>query len=394
MATKTKPATTLTPSKPAKGKMALLVGTRKGAFILRGDKSRRDWKLSDGMFIGNIVHHMVLDPRDSQTMLVGARTGHLGPTIFRSTDFGKTWKEAATPPAFPKAAEGQKGRVLDHNFWLTPGNVSEPDVWYVGTSPQGLFRSEDGGVTWEEVKGFNEHPLRQVWAGPDEEGPPDGATLHSIMIDPRDSAHMYISLSGGGFFESTDKGADWKPVQKGLYSEFLPNPEAEFGHDPHCTRMHPLNPNRIYMQAHTGIYRLDRGDGVWVRVGLNLPKENDISDYSFPIVLHPRDPDTVWVMPLDGGFPLGRVTPHGKPATYITRNAGEKWKRQDKGLPKKDGWFSVKRQGMTADTHDPVGVYFGTTGGEVWASRDEGESWTMLAEHLPEIYSVEVAENI
>ncbi len=383
---------TLAAPNPTKGALALLIGTRKGAFILRGDKSREKWKLSDSMFVGNIIHHVVLDPRDRKTMLLCARTGHLGPTIFRSTDFGKTWKEAAKPPAFPKAAEGAKGRVLDHNFWLTPGHVSETDVWYVGTSPQGLFRSEDGGVTWDEVKGFNEHPLRQVWAGPDDEGPPDGATLHSIMIDPRDSAHMYISLSGGGVFESTDKGADWHPVQKGLWSEFLPDPYAEYGHDPHCMRMHLLMPDRLYTQTHCGIYRMDRGEGVWTRIGENLPKENNISDYSFPIVLHPRDPDTVWAMPLDGGFPLGRVTPNGKPATYITRNGGKKWKRQDKGLPKKDGWFSVKRQSMMSDTHAPVGVYFGTTGGEVWASRDEGDSWTRIADHLPEIYSLEVAE--
>ncbi|MBI4790785.1 MAG: exo-alpha-sialidase, partial [Chloroflexi bacterium] len=160
--------------------LALLIGTRKGAFILHGDKAREKWKLSDGMFVGNIINHIVMDPRDRQTILLCARTGHLGPTIFRSTDMGKSWKEASKPPAFPKAPEGQKGLVLDHNFWLAPGHPSEPRVWYVGTSPPALFRSEDDGDTWEGVKGINEHPKY----GPpleDQQGPPDGSTLHSIM---------------------------------------------------------------------------------------------------------------------------------------------------------------------------------------------------------------------
>ena len=377
------------------GKPTLLVGTRKGAFMLHGDDARRGWKLSEGAFVGNIVHHMVMDPRDRRTIVMTVRTGHLGPTIFRSTDLGQTWTEATRPPAFPKVPEGEKGLVLDHNFWLAPGHPSEPRVWYVGTSPPGLFRSEDDGATWEPVSGFNQNPNYGMWAGPAQEGPPDGSTLHSIMIDPRDPKHMYISLSatGSGVFETTDQGKNWKPLNKGVdCSEIMPDPDAEIGQEPHCMRIHPLNPDRMYQQSHCGIYRMDRAEGLWKRIGENLPKENDISDYSFPIVLHPRDPDTVWVLPLDGGFPLGRVTPNGKPATYITRDGGMSWRRQEKGLPQRDGWFSLKRQAMCADAREPVGVYFGTTGGEVWASRDEGESWEQVAHSLPEIYSVEVAE--
>ncbi len=376
--------------KPAKGRVSLLIGTRKGAFILNGDKARHKWKMSDGMFIGGVIHHLMLDPRDKQTLLMAARTGHLGPTIYRSTDMGKTWQEAKVPPAFPKAPEGEKGEVLHHNFWLAPGHVSEPNVWYVGSSPPGLFRSEDCGVTWEPVQGFNEHPQRSAWIGTPDDAPPGGATLHSISIDPRDSSHMYFCLSGGGVFESYDKGASWKPLNKGLVSDFLPVPDAEVGHDPHCLRMHPLNPERLYQQNHCGIYRMDRAEGVWVNIGQNLPKV--VSDHSYPIVLHPRDPDTAWVFPLDGSFPLGRVSPNGKPATYVTHDAGKSWKRQDKGFPKSHGWFTVKRQAMTSDAHDPAGLYLGTTGGEIWASTDEGKSWTQLAAHLPEIYSVEAAE--
>jgi len=379
----------------AGGKLSLLVGTRKGAFILRGDKTRREWELSDGMFVGNIVHHMVMDPRDRKTIMMAVHTGHLGPTIFRSTDMGKTWQEAGQPPAFPKAPEGQTGMVLHHNFWIAPGHPSEPRVWYVGTSPPGLFRSEDAGQSWQAVKGFNNHPRYAEWIGPGQEGPPDGSTLHSIMIDPRAAKHMYISLSamGSGVLESTDQGAGWKPLNKGvLCPDIMPDPDAEVGQEPHCMRIQPLNPDRLYQQNHCGVYRMDRAEGVWVRIGENLPKENDISDYSFPIVLHPRDPDTVWILPLDGGFPLGRVTPNGKPATYITRDGGTSWKRQAKGLPKQDGWFSLKRQAMTVDSGEPAGVYFGTTGGEVWGSRNEGKRWHQLAHSLPEIYSVEVAE--
>ena len=380
----------ITVPKPASGAVALLIGTRKGAFILRGDKTRRKWKLSDGIFIGAVVNDMVMDSRGSRTILMGAHTGHLGPTVFRSTDLGKTWKEATHPPAFPKAPEGETGISVHHNFWISPGHASEPSVWYIGTSPQGLFRSEDDGVTWEPVNGFNQHPQFKTWWNPPDEGPPDGPTLHSVMIDPRDVKHMYLCLSGGGVFESRDQGRDWHPLNKGLVSDFLPVPDADVGHDPHRVEMNPLNPDRFYMQNHVGVYRMDRSEGCWVNIGKTLPKP--YSDHSYPIVTHPRDPDTVWVFPLDGSFPLGRVSPNGKPAAFVSHNGGKTWKKQNQGFPKQHGWFSVKRQAMNADSHDPVGVYLGTTGGEVWASRNEGASWTRLLTSLPEIYSVRAAE--
>ncbi len=382
--------------KPAPGPVALLIGTRKGAFTLRGDRSRRAWTLSQPLFLGHIVHHLVLDPRDRRTMLMAARTGHLGPTIFRSTDFGKTWKEAARPPAFPKApdgeqgAEGQKGLVVDHVFWLTPGHPSEPGVWYAGTSPQGLFRSEDGGETWEGVAGFNAHAMHPAWTGGLQDGTPDGPKLHSILIDPRDANHLYIGMSSGGVFESTDKGTSWTPLNKGCRADFLPNPEPEYGHDPHCVRLHPLIPDRLYQQNHCGIYRMERAEGRWVRIGEHMPKK--IGDIGFPIVLHPRDPETVWVFPMNGTEVWPRVSPGGKPAVYVTRNGGKTWTRQDKGLPKSQAWWTVKRQAMTADTHEPVGLYVGTTSGELWGTRTGGANWTCLARHLPEIYSVEAVD--
>ncbi len=377
-------------STAATGAVALLIASRKGAFILKSDLARRAWAIAGPMFFGHIVHHMVLDPRDRRTLLVAARTGHLGPSVFRSRDFGRTWKEAAAPPAFPKAAAGQKGRVVDHSFWLTPGHASEPKVWYAGTSPQGLFRSEDGGDTWGPVAGFNDHPMYAKWTGGDQDGTPDGPKLHSINIDPRDPRHLYIGMSSGGVFESMDQGADWKPLNAGCVADFLPDPNPQYGHDPHCVRLHPAAPDIVYQQNHCGIYRMERAQGKWQRIGASMPKK--IGDIGFPLVLHPRDPATLWVFPMDGTAVWPRTSPGGKPAAYVTRNAGRSWQRLDVGLPQSQAWFTVKRQAMSADAHDPVGIYFGTTSGEIWASRNQGEKWSCIAQHLPHIYAVEAAE--
>ena len=375
---------------PARGRVALLVGTRKGAFILKSDAGRRRWRLAGPHFFGHIVHHMVLDPRDRKTLLVAARTGHLGPTVFRSADFGRSWREAKRPPAFPKAPEGAKGREVDHVFWLTPGHASERGAWLAGTSPQGLFRSADGGATWDPLPGFNEHPMREKWTGGEQDGTPDGPKLHSILVDPRDAAHLYIGMSSGGVFESRDRGASWRPLNAGCRADFLPEPNAEYGHDPHCVRLHPLAPDRLYQQNHCGIYRMERAEGRWVRIGESMPRK--VGDIGFPLALHPRDPDVLWVFPMDGTSVWPRTSPGGKPAVYASRDAGRRWRRLDRGLPRAQAWWTVKRQALSVDAHDPVGIYFGTTSGEIWASADEGRRFTCLARNLPHVYSVEAAE--
>lgn len=374
----------------SRGKTVLLIGTKKGAFMLKADGARRAWKLTGPIFLGSVVHHVMLDPRDRRTLLLAAKTGHLGPTVFRSTDMGKNWKEASKPPAFAKVPEGQKGRVVNHTFWLTPGHPSEPKVWYAGTSPQGLFRSEDGGDSWESVVGFNDHPLLAKWTGGEQDGTPDGPKLHSILIDPRDAGHMYLGMSSGGVFESLDKGASWQPLNQGCAAEFLPTKDAEYGHDPHCVRLHPLAPDVLYQQNHCGIYRLERPGTRWERIGDNMPKK--VGDIGFPIVLHPRDPSTAWVFPMDGSGVWPRTSPEGKPAVFVTRDAGKRWKRMQSGLPKSHAWLTVLRQAMTADAGAPLGLYFGTTTGELWASRDEGQKWACIANHLPQIYAVEAAD--
>lgn len=372
-----------------RGKVLLLVATRKGAFVLRADAGRTRFRLEGPHFLGHIVHHARLDPRDRRTILAAARTGHLGPTVFRSTDFGRTWQEAARPPQFPKAAEGATARAVDHVFWLTPGHASEPGVWYAGTSPQGLFRSEDGGRTWDGVAGFNEHPMYAKWTGSGQDGTPDGPTLHSVLIDPRDRRRMYIGMSGGGVFVSADRGAGWRPLNRGARADFFPDPLPEYGQDPHTVALHPERPDRLYQQSHCGIYRMDLPEERWIRIGERMPK--DVGDIGFPLVLHPRDPDTAWVIPMDGSTVWPRVSPGGKPAVYATRDAGASWRRLDRGLPRAQAWLTVKRQAFAADALDPVGLYFGTTSGALWASRDEGARWACIAQHLPEVYAVEAA---
>jgi hypothetical protein len=375
------------PTAPAATGPTLLVGTRKGVWLLASDDDRRSWSIGGPAFLGHVIHHLVADPRDRRTILMATRTGHLGPTVFRSTDFGRTWTEAAQPPAF--ASGDPLDRSVKAVFWLTPGHADEPGAWYAGASPQGLFRSEDGGDSWSPIDGWNDHPKWKDWAAWPEEGTPDGPMLHSVIVDPRDRAHLYLGLSGGGVFESTDGGKDWQPLNAGSLATFLPDPEPEYGHDPHCVRLHPLQPDRLYQQNHCGFYRMERSEGRWVRVGENMP--SDVGDIGFPVELHPRDPDIAWVFPMDGTDVWPRTSPDGHPAVYVTRDAGESWTKCSNGLPSR-GWLTVKRQAMTADAGDPVGLYFGTTSGEVWGSNDEGESWQCLAQHLPEIYSVEHAD--
>ena len=209
------------------GGPVLLVGTRKGAFVLRGNTDRSSWSLTEPMFLGHIAQHVVLDPRDRTRMLLASSTGHLGPTVFGSNDLGKTWTEAAKPPAFRNGEP--LGRSVKSVFWLTPGHASQPGVWFAGASPQGLFRSKDHGNTWAPFDGWNDHPNWPLWAEWPEQNTPDGSMLHSILVDPRDASHMYLGLSSGGVFESTDHGTNWAPLNRGSISPMTPNPDQEFG---------------------------------------------------------------------------------------------------------------------------------------------------------------------
>ena len=369
-------------------RVLLLVATRKGAWLYESDAERKTWRVDGPHFLGHIINHLVLDPRDGRTLLAAAKTGHLGPTIFRSEDLGRTWKEAARPLAFVKSAEN--GRTVDHTFWLTPAHASEPDTWYAGTSPQGLFRSQDGGVTWEPFSSVNDDPQYRTWMGSAQDGTPDGPKLHSILVDPRDSAHLYFAMSGGGVHESVDHGGNWAPLVDGLEVVEGFDPANITFHDPHCVRLCPSHPDRLYQQNHCGIYRLDRPGRQWLRIGKAMPQA--VGDIGFPLVVHPHDADTAWVLPMDGSSVWPRTSPDGRPGVYVTRDGGESWQRLASGLPRQQAWWTVKRQAMSADAQTPVGLYFGTTSGELWMSRNEGRRWKCIARHLPEIYAVEAAE--
>jgi hypothetical protein len=367
--------------------VTLWISTRKGAFALRSDEQRRRWTLHGPQFLGHTIHHIVQDPRRPRTLLMAAKTGHLGPTVYRSDDRGRHWQEAAAPPMFRRAAPGEPERAVARVFWLTPGHATEPGAWYAGTSPAGLFRSEDDGAHWAPVAGFNDHPMFPQWAPGN--GTPDGELLHSILVDPRDPAHLYLAISIGGVFESTDGGRDWAPLNQGVEADFLPDTNVAFGHDPHCVALHPRWPDRLYQQNHCGIYRLDRPSRRWQRIGRAMPAK--IGDIGFPIVLHPSDPDIAWVLPMDGTTVWPRTSIGGRPAVYQTRNGGKSWQRRDHGLPRVRAWITVLRQAMCSDSQGRPGLYFGTTGGEVWASTTAAERWRCLAARLPEIYAVSAA---
>jgi photosystem II stability/assembly factor-like uncharacterized protein len=383
-------------------RVVILVATRKGAWFFHGDLRRKTWKADGPHFLGHTISHVQLDPRDGRTLLAAAKTGHLGPTIFRSTNFGRTWNEARQPPAFAQAAGALPARSVDHTFWLTPGHASEPDSWYAGTSPQGLFRSEDGGVRWAPLPAVNDDPQLREWMGSVQDGTPDGPKLHSVIVDPHDASHLYFAMSGGGVHESRDAGRSWATLINGLeVVEGFDASTVNF-HDPHCVRLCPSKPDRLYQQNHCGVYRLDRSQGAsgdpstdpagdtWQRIGRKMPKR--VGDVGFPMVVHPRDADTAWVFPMDGTTVWPRTSPEGRPAAYVTRNAGRTWQRLDQGLPESQAWWTVKRQAMTVDMQAAPALYLGTTSGELWIGRDEGARWSNIARHLPEIYAVEVAE--
>ncbi len=373
--------------------LQLNIATRKGIWVATAGADRRTWSLSEPVFLGTQCHHVVLDPRDGRTLLAASRQWHLGPTVFRSQDGGATWKEAALPPRFPTGEA--RGRAVDHVFWLTPGHTTEPGVWYAGTSPKGLFRSEDHGVTWAPISGFNDHPEQPLWIGGDKDETPDGGKLHSILVDTLDPKRLYLSLSGGGTFESLDAGANWAPYNRGVavHEMFPPKEdgsEYEYGHDPHCMVQSPGDPNRFWQQNHCGLYRIDRPAPRWTRVGDNMPR--DVGDIGFPVVAHPRDRDVAWVFPMDGDQNWPRTPIKGKPAVYKTSDGGASWQRRDAGFPTEQAWWTVKRQAMCADTHTPAGIYLGTTNGEVWGSDDEGDSFHCIFRHLPHVYALTSGE--
>lgn len=365
----------------------LLVSTDKGAFLYFSDADRRHWDVSGPHFMGATVHHLVLDPRDNNTLLASVQSRISGNIIYRSTNFGKSWEPANKQPKFKK---NKLNRVIDHVFCLMPGHDEEKKCWYAGTSPQGLFRSEDGGNNWEAVTGFNDNENWESWTKKSDDGYPKVSKLHSIIINSSNKNHMYIGMSYGGVFQTLDAGKKWAPINDGLHADYMKNKNSKFGHDPHSVISHPYNPERLYQQNHCGIYKLDTPNKKWVRIGDNMP--SDIGDIGFPIAIHPNDPNTIWVFPIDGTEIWSRVCPEGQPAIYCSKDGGESWFRQDIGLPMRNAWLTVLRKSLNTDSMLEAGIYFGTTSGSLWMSDNEGNSWRQIAIHLPRILSIETGK--
>jgi photosystem II stability/assembly factor-like uncharacterized protein len=388
-------------------KVRVLVGTRKGAFILTSDGKRQNWDVSGPHFAGWEMYHLKGSPVNPDRIYASQTSGWFGQIIQRSDDGGKTWIQPGTPPGEKDAKPGppkgesnkfvydtsaESGKPLTTHMWydgtqhpwefkrvwhMEP-SLTDADTVYAGVEDAGLFRSTDGGKNWKELAGLRGHgtgPRWQPGAG--------GMCLHTIILDKSDPKRIYIAISAAGAFRTDDGGNTWKPINKGLYSQYIPEPTAEVGHCVHHVAMHPARPNVLFMQKHWDVMRSDNAGDLWKEVSGNLP-----TDFGFVIDVHAHEPETVYVVPIksDGEhFPLD-----GKLRVYRSKSGGNEWEALTKGLPQKDCYVNVLRDAMAVDSLDKCGVYFGTTGGQVYGSANAGDSWAPIVEHLPAVLSVEV----
>ena len=362
-------------SKKGKAEVNVLLGTRKGAFILQSDRRRKAWKMKGPFLQSSPVFHMIFDTRDGKTIYAAVNSGHFGPTVQRSRNFGKTWENAEKPPRF---AEGS-GLQVENVWHVEPGLADEPDTVYAGVAPGALFRSGDGGNSWEMNQNLNNHPSRAEWqpgAG--------GLCLHSIVLDPSRPKRMYVGISAVGVFKSEDAGETWNVKNKNVRADFAPVKYPEFGQCVHKLVMDPKKPDSLYQQNHCGVYRSEDAAESWVEISKGLP-----STFGFPMAVHPHDSERFYVIPEEGDF--FRVMANKEFAVYETENAGRTWKKRTKGMPKEKAYVGCYREGLATDHLDPVGVYAGTRMGHLFHSADEGKSWRLIAQWLPPIYSVSTA---
>lgn len=361
----------------------VLVGTRKGAFILTSDGKRNKWKISGPHFAGWEIYHMNGSPADPNRLYASQSSGWFGQIVQRSNDGGETWEPVGNNFAY----DGVPGTHLWYDgtqhpwefkrVWRFEPSLTDPDTVFAGVEDAALFRSSDGGMTWQELPGLRETKghLWQPGAG--------GMCLHTIILDPNNQNRIFVAISAAGAFRSNDGGKTWQPINKGLKSGELPDPDAEVGHCVHNIAMHPSNSNILFMQKHWDVNRSDDGGDSWREVSGNLP-----SDFGFPIAVHAHEPDTIYVVPIKSDsehFP-----PDGKLRVYRSRSGGNEWEALTKGLPQSDCYVNVLRSALAVDALDSCGIYFGTTGGQVYASSDSGDSWTAIARDLPAVLSVEV----
>ena len=365
-------------------KIRVLVGTRKGAFILESDGNRESWEVSAPHFGGWELYHLKGSPVEPDRIYASQSSGWFGQLIQRSDDGGRSWEPVGNEFAY----DGETGTHQWYDgtphpwefarVWHLEPSLTDPDTVYAGVADAALFRSTDAGQTWQELSALRRHESGLSWqpgAG--------GLCLHTILIDPRDERRIYVAISAAGAFRSDDGGESWRPINRGLHSEGIPDPEAEVGHCVHRIALHPDRPDVLFMQKHWDVMRSDDAGGTWREVSGNLP-----SDFGFPIDVHAHEPDTIYVVPIKSDSE--HYPPDGKLRVYRSRTGGDEWEALTDGLPQSDCYVNVLRDAMAVDRLDPCGVYFGTTGGQVYMSADAGDSWAPIVRDLPAVVSVEV----
>lgn len=366
-------------------RVRVLVGTRKGAFVLTADGKREQWTVDGPFFAGWEIYHLKGSAVNPNRIYASQTSGWFGQMIQRSDDGGKTWNPVDNKFAYDGPTKNHlwyDGTPHPWEFkrvWCLEPSLSDAETIYAGAEDASLFRSTDGGASWQEVSGLRNHPTSEFWqpgAG--------GMCLHTLLQDPEDANRLYIAISAAGAFRSVDGGQSWKPINQGLKSQYvLPDPNSEVGHCVHRIAMHPSRPGTLYMQKHWDVMRSDNGGDLWNDVGDGLP-----SDFGFPIDVHAHEPETIYVVPIKSDsehFP-----PDGKLRVYRSKTGGHDWEGLTDGLPQSDCYVNVLRGAMAVDSLDPCGVYFGTTGGQVYASANSGDRWAPIVRDLPGVLSVEV----
>lgn len=365
-------------------KVRLLVGTRKGAFILTSDGSRSKWEVNGPHFGGWEIYHIKGSPLNPNRLYASQSSSWFGQVVHRSDDGGKTWTPVGNKfvyegnPGTHKWYDGTQHPWEFTRVWLLEPSLSDPETVYAGVEDAALFRSQDGGQTWQELSGLRsvKGDLWQPGAG--------GMCLHTLLQDPNDPDRLYVAISAAGAFRTDDGGQTWRAINKGLQSNFeLPDPVADVGHCVHNLAMHPSRPDVLFMQKHWDVLRSDNAGDSWVEVSGNLP-----TDFGFPIAVNANEPETIYVVPIKSDSE--HYPPEGKLRVYRSRTGGNEWEALTKGLPQSDCYVNILRTAMTVDTLNPCGIYFGTTGGQVYASADAGDSWMPVVHDLPAVLSVEV----
>lgn len=385
----------------------ILVGTRKGAFILTSTHARKEWTVDGPLFAGWEIYHVKGSPVDPDRIFASQTSSWFGQIIQRSDDGGKTWHQPGTPTGEPTVTESGMPRGESNKFvydtseetgkpltthqwydgtqhpwefarvWHLEPSLTDPDTVYAGVEDAALFKSQDGGVSWQELAGLRGHE-----SGPGWQPGAGGMCLHTIVLDPTNPDRIFVAVSAAGTFRTDDGGKTWRPINHGLHSQYIADPTAEVGHCVHRIAIHPQKPDVLFMQKHWDVMRSDDGGDSWFEVSGNLP-----SDFGFPIAVHAHEPETIYVVPIKSDSE--HYPPEGKLRVYRSRSGGNDWEPLTKGLPQENCYVNVLRDAMAVDELDPCGIYFGTTGGQVYASADSGDHWEPLVRDLPAVLSVE-----